>query len=71
MLKDRMSYLIYSCDAFSDLWQHNHHFLVGNWKGRDVASFLVTDKETDKTLETVKILCAGEGTEMSERTAYA
>ncbi|MBQ3527697.1 MAG: hypothetical protein IJA52_04025 [Clostridia bacterium] len=71
MLKERMSYLIYSCDAYSDLWQHNHHFLVKSWKGRDVDSFLVTDKETDKTLETVKILCAGEGTEMSERTAYA
>ena len=38
-----------------------------NWADRNVETFLVTDKPTDRTFENVTVVAAGEGTEITER----
>lgn len=52
--------------ALSDL---NAHILLlnQNWADRNVETFLVTDKPTDRTFENVTVVAAGEGTEITER----
>lgn len=70
MLKNRLTCIIHSCDAYSDLWEHNYFFLEKNWKDRGIETYLLTDKETDRSFENMKIVSAGEGTEMPQRTKY-
>lgn len=71
MLKDRVTLLIHSCDKFSDLWDAHTKLLNENWADRDIHTLLVSDKSNDKTLKRVDVCFAGEGKELSERTAYA
>lgn len=70
-LKNNLTMLIHSCDKFSDLWDLHVQFLEKNWGERDIPTYIVTDKESDKRYENVSIISAGEGKEFSERTAIA
>lgn len=66
-MKDRFSIVISTCDKFSDLWDANIQLLNKNWSDRNVDTFLVTDKPTERTFNNVKVVAAGEGTEITER----
>lgn len=63
--------IISTCDKFSDLWDAHILLMNQNWKDRDAVAHLVTDKETNRKLEGVHIVCAGEGTEITQRLARA
>ncbi|MBR5923733.1 MAG: hypothetical protein IKZ59_08070 [Clostridia bacterium] len=65
------SIIISSCDKFSDLWDANVKLLEKNWADRNIKTYIVTDKPTDKKFSNVEILSAGEGTEITERIRFA
>lgn len=67
VLRNSMSLLISTCDKFSDLWDANHYFLNMNWANRNIDTFLVTDKETDKKYDDVKIVSTGNNDQMPTR----
>lgn len=66
-IKPDYSLIISTCDKFSDLRDAHVKLLEENWADRNVETFLVTDKSTDKTYPNVKVVCAGEGSEITER----
>lgn len=63
--------IIHSCDKFSDLWDAHVTLLNRNWPDRNCPTFILTDSPTDRELENVKVLSAGEGKEITERIKYA
>lgn len=65
------SIIISTCDKFSDLWEANVSLLEKNWSDRGVDTYFVTDKPSDKNFANVKIIAAGEGTEITERIKSA
>ena len=67
MMENNFSIIISTCDKFSDLWDAHILLLNQNWADRNVETFLVTDKPTDRTFENVTVVAAGEGTEITER----
>lgn len=71
MFENQMTILIMSCDKFSDLWDGHVQLLEQNWGDRGMKTYLVTDKESDKTFEHVTILSTGEDKEWSERLKCA
>ena len=66
-MENNFSIIISTCDKFSDLWDAHVLLLNQNWADRNVETFLVTDKPTDRTFENVTVVAAGEGTEITER----
>ena len=66
-MENKFSIIISTCDKFSDLWDAHILLLNQNWADRNVETFLVTDKPTDRTFENVTVVAAGEGTEITER----
>ncbi len=71
MIKDNLTLLIHSCELFSDLWDAHVKLLNKNWADRGIDTFIVTDDKTDKVYPGVEIISAGEGKEITERTAFA
>ena len=71
MLRNKITYLILSCDKFSDLWDANLKMLRSNWPDRTFETFIVTDKETDRTFPDANIIAAGSNLEWSDRLKYA
>lgn len=69
-MKNNFTVIISTCDKFSDLWDANAKLINQNWADRDVKTFLVTDKPTNRTFDNVKIIAAGEGTEITERLKF-
>ncbi|HAN21282.1 MAG: hypothetical protein A2Y15_02255 [Clostridiales bacterium GWF2_36_10] len=69
MLKDKLTLMIHSCDKFSDLWDTHILLLNKNWANRNIETFLVTDKASPETYDGVTVFFAGDGAELSERTA--
>ena len=67
VMENNFSIIISTCDKFSDLWDAHILLLNQNWADRNVETFLVTDKPTDRTFENVTVVAAGEGTEITER----
>ena len=67
VMENKFSVIISTCDKFSDLWDAHIFLLNQNWADRNVETFLVTDKPTDRTFENVTVVAAGEGTEITER----
>lgn len=51
MMENNFSIIISTCDKFSDLWDAHILLLNQNWADRNVETFLVTDKPTDRTFE--------------------
>ena len=60
--------IISTCDKFSDLWEAHSLLLNKNWKNRGNNTYLVTDAPTDRKLEGIEIICAGEGLEITKRS---
>lgn len=67
VLENSISLLISTCDKFSDLWDANQYFLNLNWANRNIGTFLVTDKETDKKYDDIKIISTGDDDQMPTR----
>lgn len=67
MMENKFSVIVSTCDKFSDLWDAHIFLLNKNWAERNVETFLVTDKPTDRTFENVTVVAAGEKTEITER----
>lgn len=70
-LRNQLTMLINTCDAYSDLWDGHVELLNRNWPERDFEVLLVTDKPTDKAYEGVEIVATGVGAEMPQRIACA
>lgn len=70
-LKNNLTMIIHSCDKFSDLWDAHVQLLEQNWGDRGIPTYILTDKPSDKKYDNVEILPAGEGKELSDRTAKA
>lgn len=70
-MENNFSIIISTCDKFSDLWEANIKLINENWKDRNVDTFLVTDKNTDRTFENVTVISAGEDTEITDRLKKA
>ena len=64
---ERLTLVISSCDKFSDLWDAHFHFLRQNWGDRGIRTILLTDRETEKTVDGAEIFAAGEGLEYPQR----
>ena len=72
MLTNRMTLLIHSCNAYSDLWDGQVTLLERNWKDRNIPTVILTDENKNNyRYDNVEILCAGEGKEITERLAAA
>ena len=71
MEETRIDILISTCDKFSDLWDAHILLMEENWPNRGGNTFLVTDAPTSKTYHDVKIVAAGEGTEITQRLMVA
>lgn len=67
MLKDRLTLVIHTCDKFSDLWDSHIQLMDKNWADRGVKTLLVTDKQTEKTYQTVEVLSTGDDFQLSKR----
>ena len=67
IMENDFSIIISTCDKFSDLWDANILLLNQNWADRNVETFLVTDRPTDRVFENVTVVAAGEETEITER----
>ena len=63
--------LILSCEKFSDLWEGHIKLLEQNWPDRDMNTFIVTDKPTDRVFPGIEIISAGTDVEWSDRLAIA
>lgn len=71
MLQNKVTLLIFSCDKFSDLWDGHVKLLEKNWPDRNMVTYIVTDKDTNKHYQNVGILSAGKDTEFTDRVAFA
>ncbi len=69
MLGKRLTCVIHTCDAYSDLWDLHLHFLNQNWADRGLETVLLSDRPTDYKQKGVSVFSAGEGLEMPQRTA--
>jgi len=54
--RELMTFVFFSCEKYSDLWEANVTLLNKNWEARTCRTLLVTDKPTDKKLDRVEIL---------------
>lgn len=66
-MDNNFSIIISTCDKFSDLWDAHVQLLNQNWADRNVETFLLTDKPTDRKFKNITVVAAGEGTEITER----
>lgn len=66
-----VSLLISTCDKFSDLWDEHIALLRNHWIGENWKIYLVTDKQTEKEYEGIKIIVAGEDKDFPMRIKYA
>lgn len=66
-----LALLISSCDRFSDLWDAHIDFLNQNWPDHPRETILVTDKDTERCFENVKVIAAGDNMEMPQRIKTA
>jgi len=71
MLHEKVTMLILSCEKFSDLWDAHIELLEKNWSDRNIETYIITDCSHEVNYKNVKIICAGEGKEFSERLAVA
>ena len=71
MLREKITCLIFSCDKFSDLWDGNLKMFNKNWPDHDFDIYIVSDKETDRQIDGVTILCPGADVEWTDRLKYA
>ncbi|MEI3384863.1 MAG: hypothetical protein V8R62_04350 [Faecalibacillus intestinalis] len=66
-LEDRLTMVISSCEAYSDLWDNHITLLHENWKERLIKAVIVTDKEHKNIYSDIDIFSAGDNLEMPQR----
>ena len=66
-LRNKMTMLISSCDAYSDLWDGHVELLNRNWPKRDFEVYLVTDASNSRSFDGVEVFAAGSGKELPQR----
>lgn len=66
-LEDKLTMLISSCEAYSDLWENHMILLNENWSDRTIDTVVVTDKVHEGILERASIFNAGDKLEMPQR----
>lgn len=72
MLNGRITLLIHSCGAYSDLWDGQITLLNRNWNNRNIQTYILTDTNPNGyQYSNIDILCAGEGKEITDRLSYA
>lgn len=71
MLKDKITFLILSCDKFSDLWEGHIKMYDMNWPDRDFDTYIVTDKKTDKSFPGIGVLAIDDQPEWTDRLKKA
>lgn len=71
MLKNNISFLILSCDKFSDLWDGHIKLYNQNWQDRDFDTFIVTDKKTEKSFPGINIVSVTEQEDWTDRLRNA
>ena len=69
--QERFEVIISTCDLFSDLWDANIRLFRDAWPDCPARIHLVTDRPTERHFDGVNIVCAGEGTEITERLSAA
>lgn len=71
MLQDRLTLLIHSCGAYSDLWDGQIEMLTRNWNHRNIRTIILTDQNPSAyAYPDIEIVCAGKGKEITERISY-
>lgn len=71
MLKDKLTIVINSCGAYSDLWNGQIELLNRNWKDRNVKTIILTDTNPNNyKYDNIEIICAGEKKEITERLRF-
>lgn len=68
-LSEKLTLMIQTCDAFSDLWEPHFRLLEESWPNRPVRTMLVTDAPTDAAFPGVGVFCAGPGKQFPARLA--
>lgn len=68
-LSRKLTLMIQTCDAFSDLWEPHFQLLTENWPDRPVRTLLVTDSPTEAVFPSVEVLSTGAGMHMPARLA--
>ena len=67
-MKNRLTLLIHSCGAYSDLWDGQVKQLNEHWKDRNIDTYILTDNNPEKkSYDGVTIIETGAGTEITER----
>lgn len=66
-LKNKLTMVISSCEAYSDLWANHVALLHENWTDREIDAVIVTDKKNATFFPDVSIFEAGESLEMPQR----
>lgn len=67
MLDKKLTILISTCNAYSDLWDIHLELLKRNWPDREASCILVTDSPVDRQFENVSVFSAGSKLEMPQR----
>jgi hypothetical protein len=66
-LENKLTMVISSCEAYSDLWNNHVTLLRENWKDREIDAVIVTDKEHESPYTDVHVFSAGNSVEMPQR----
>ena len=68
-LSRKLTLMIQTCGAFSDLWEPHFHLLAESWPDRPIRTLLVTDSPTQAAFSGVEVVSAGDGMHMPARLA--
>lgn len=68
-LSEKLTLMIQTCEAFSDLWETHFRLLEESWPNCPVRRVLVTDAPTDAAFPGVEVFCAGPGKQFPARLA--
>lgn len=63
--------VIMSCDSFSDLWDGHVKLLEEMWPDRNMKTYIVTDKKSEKKYKNVTIISCEESSVWSDRLRFA
>lgn len=66
-LSEKLTMVISSCEAYSDLWENHIALLHENWTDRPIEAVIVTDKQHENPFSDISIYAAGDTYEMPQR----
>lgn len=70
MLNTDVTLLVFSCDAYSDLWDGQVQQLEKHWPEHPPKAWIVTDQPTERQYEHIQVLVTPAELEWSERLAW-